>query len=45
MTFWVTLRYKHTGYEMTYEEKTAANRALLIILTTNYADVVDQGER
>ena len=45
MSYWVTLRFHASGAEVTYTEKTAANRATLIILTTNYADVIDQGER
>lgn len=43
-TFWVRLRYKATGHEATFPEKTAANRALLIVLTAAYCDVVDQWE-
>jgi len=43
-SFWVRLRYKATGHEATFPEKTAENRALLIILTAAYCDVVDQWE-
>lgn len=43
--FWVRLKYHATGHEETYVEKTASARAILIILTSGYADVVDQGER
>lgn len=43
-TFWVRLRYKATGHEAPFPEKTAANRALLIVLTAAYCDVVDQWE-
>lgn len=43
-TWWVTLRYKSTGHEVTYHEKSALNRATLIIVTQQYADVVAQGE-
>lgn len=43
--WWVRLRFKATGYEDTYIEKSALNRGLLIIATKDTADVVDQGER
>lgn len=43
--YWVRLRYHSTGYEMTYDEKSALAREVLIAATASYADVVDQGER
>jgi hypothetical protein len=43
--FWVTLKFHESGAEVTYEEKSALNKAVLIIVTRLYADVVAQGER
>lgn len=43
-TFFVTLKFKATGHEATYHEKSAFNRATLILVTQQYADVVAQGE-
>lgn len=43
--WWVRLRFKKTGAEVTYTEKSALNRGLLITVTRLYADVIDQGER
>ena len=42
--YWVTLRF-HTGAEQTHRFDNARSRALLIILTTDHADVIAQGER
>jgi hypothetical protein len=43
--WWVRLKFKQSGYEDTYVQKSALNRGLLIITTAPYADVVSQGER
>lgn len=43
--WWVRLRFKATGHEETYVEKSALNRGLLIIATQTTADVMAQGER
>jgi hypothetical protein len=45
MTFyWVTLRYHATGGEITSHFESAIGRALWIIGTAQYADVLAQGE-
>ena len=45
MTFyWVTLRFHASGAELTQSFSSALERALVIIATQAYADVVRQGE-
>lgn len=43
--WWVKLRYKASGFETTYVEKSDVNRRILISVVRPYADVVATGER
>lgn len=43
--YWITLRHHATQHVRTYEFTTPLARAMLVISTSGYAEVVDQGER